>query len=58
MSIGTREWARYRDMPLEVELEIEGLRSLLNHYFPGQYPPGGISANDDSDDNDSDDDDG
>ena len=46
------------DMPFEVELEIEGLRSLLNHYFPGQYPLGGVSANDDSDDDDSDDGDG
>ncbi len=45
-------------MPFEVELEIEGLRSLLNHYFPGQYPLGGVSANDDSDDDDSDDGDG
>ena len=46
------------DMPFEVELEIEGLGSLLNHYFPGQYPLGGVSANDDSDDDDSDDGDG
>ncbi len=27
------------DMPLEVELEIMQLRGLLNHYFPGSYPP-------------------
>ncbi len=46
------------DMPLEVELEIIQLRAVLNHYYPGQYPPSGIPANDDSDDGDSDDDDG
>ncbi len=39
-----------RDMPFEVEMEIESLRSMLNHYYPGQYPLGGMSANDDSDD--------
>ncbi len=38
------------DMPIEVELEIESLRILLNHYFPGQYLVGGKSANDDDDD--------
>ena len=37
------------DIPLEVELEIESLRSMLNFYFPGQYPLGGMSANDDVD---------
>ena len=37
------------DMPLEVEVEIESLRSMLNYYFPDQYLPGGTSANDDSD---------
>lgn len=26
------------DEPFEIELEIEGLRSLLNHYYPGSYP--------------------
>jgi hypothetical protein len=46
------------DMPLEVELEIESLRSMLNHYHPGQYLVGGMSANDDGDDDDGDDDDG
>jgi hypothetical protein len=40
------------DMPLEVELEIMQLRGLLNHYFPGSYPPNGIPANDDDDDDD------
>ncbi len=46
------------DMPLEVEMDIMRLRQILNHYYPGQYPPSGIPANDDSDDDDSDDDDG
>jgi hypothetical protein len=40
------------DMPLEVELEIMQLRGVLNHYFPGSYPPNGIPANDDDDDDD------
>ena len=40
------------EMPFEVELEILSLRTLLNHYFPGSYPPDGISANDDDDDDD------
>ena len=31
------------DMPLEVEVEIESLRSMLNYYFPDQYPPGALS---------------
>ncbi len=38
------------DMPIEVELEMESLRILLNHYFPGQFLVGGMSANDDDDD--------
>ncbi len=46
------------DMPREVELDIIRLRALLNHYYPGQYPPSGIPANDDSDDDDSDEDGG
>ena len=37
------------DMPLEVEVEIESLREMLNYYFPDQYSPGGMSANDDGD---------
>ncbi len=40
------------DMPLEVELEIMQLRGLLNHCYPGQYPPSGIPANGDDDDDD------
>ncbi len=38
------------EVPLEVEVEIMQLRGLLNHYYPGSYPPNGISANDDDDD--------
>ncbi len=45
------------DLPFEVDLEIAGLRTLLDHYYPGQYPLHAMSANDDSDDDDSDDDD-
>ena len=40
------------DIPLEVEMEIMQLRGILNHYFPGDYPPDGIPANDDDDDDD------
>ncbi len=40
------------EVPLEVEMEIMKLRGLLNHYFPGLYPPYGVSANDDDDDDD------
>jgi len=40
------------EVPLEVELEIMGLRALLNHYFPSSYPLDGVSANDDDDDDD------
>jgi hypothetical protein len=43
------------EVPLEIELEIRGLRSVINHYFPGAYPPFGMSADDDSDDDDDDD---
>ncbi len=38
------------EVPLEVELEIIRQRAMLNHYYPGAYPPNGISANDDDDD--------
>ncbi len=40
------------EMPLEVELEIMQLRGLLNHYYPGSYPPDGIPANVDDDNDD------
>ena len=40
------------DVPLEVELEIEGLRTLLNHYYPGSYSLHGRSEDDASDDDD------
>ena len=38
------------DIPFEVEVEMLSLSALLNHYFPGQYPLNGVSANDDDDD--------
>ena len=38
------------DIPFKVEMEMLSLRALLNHYFPGQYPLDGVSANDDDDD--------
>ena len=38
------------EVPLEVEMDIMKLSGLLNHYFPGLYPPYGVSANDDDDD--------
>ncbi len=37
------------NIPFEVEVEIASLRSILNFYFPDQYPLGGISVNDDGD---------
>lgn len=38
------------NIPFEVQLEILGLQSLLNHYFPGQYPGRSrTSGNDDTD---------
>ncbi len=46
--IGKRDF----DIPIEVELEILGLRAALNHYFPGNYPPNGIPENNDRDDDD------
>ncbi len=33
------------DIPLEVEVEMESLRVMLNYYFPGQYPDRGMPAN-------------
>ena len=38
------------EVPPEVEMDIMKLSGLLNHYFPGLYPPYGVSANDDDDD--------
>ena len=35
------------EIPLEVEVEMVTLRSLLNHYYPDSYPLDGESANDD-----------
>ena len=40
------------EIPLEVEVEMDTLRSLLNHYFPDAYPPEGVPANVDDDDDD------
>ena len=40
------------DEPFEIELEIEGLRTLLNHYYPGSYSLHGRSEDDASDDDD------
>ncbi len=39
------------DIPLEVEVEMESLRVMLNYYFPGQYPDRGMPANYDDDEN-------
>ena len=36
-----------REIPFEVEVEMESLRTLLNHYFPSDYP----LANDDGEGN-------
>ena len=38
------------EVPFEVELEIIRQKALLNHYFPGAYPPNDMPANDDDDD--------
>ncbi len=38
------------EVPFEVEVEMDSLRTLLNGYFPGQYPDRGMSANYDDDD--------
>ncbi len=43
---------RHVDIPFEVELEMQSLRALLNHYYPSAYPLDGMSANDDDDDDD------
>ena len=40
------------DIPLEVQLEIDSLKYLLNYYFPGQYPLRARSAREDSDNGD------
>ncbi len=40
------------EMPLEVEMEIEGLRSLLNYYYIHDYLGEGGSQTDDDDDDD------
>ena len=40
------------EIPLEVELEIAGLLTLLNHYYPGSYPLHRMSEDDASDDDD------
>lgn len=37
------------DIPFEVEMEIASLRSMLNYYFPADYPLGGTSVTDDGD---------
>ena len=38
------------EIPLEVEVEMDSLRVLLNHYYPDSYPLYGVSVNDDDDD--------
>ena len=38
------------NIPSEVQFEIAGLESLLNHYFPAQYPSWGRSASTDDTD--------
>ena len=51
--VGVRPPGKPRvEVPLEVEMEIIRQRALLNHYFPGAYPPNDMSANDDDDDDD------
>ena len=40
------------DEPFEIELEIESLQTLLNHYYPASYPLHGRSEDDASDDDD------
>jgi len=35
------------NIPFNIQLEIAGLGSLLNHYFPGQYPSHRRSASED-----------
>ncbi len=37
------------EIPLEVEVEMDSLRVMLNYYFPGQYPDRGMPANYDDD---------
>jgi hypothetical protein len=31
----------FDDLPFDIQLELIGLESILNHYFPGQYPSHG-----------------
>lgn len=42
------------DLPIEVDLEIQSLRIMLNNYYPGSYPPEGESMNDDGNGDDDD----
>jgi len=38
------------NIPIEIQMEILGLQSLLHHYFPSQYPnPRPTAGNDDAD---------
>ncbi len=37
----------FRNIPFEVEVELQSLRAVLNHYHPGDYPPYGTSENND-----------
>ncbi len=36
-----------KNIPFEVQIEIAGLESVLNHYYPTQYPRGSWTAEDD-----------
>ena len=38
------------EIPLEVEVAMDSLRVMLNHYYPDSYPLDGVPANDDDDD--------
>ncbi len=35
------------EMPREIEVEMQTLRAVLNHYHPGDYPPYGTSETND-----------
>jgi hypothetical protein len=39
-------------MPHSVELQLLKYRKVLNHYFPGSYPPNGWAESEDGDDDD------